>query len=89
MSQHSPEPRKYLVAMIAGAVGGGVIVAVATKALPRIMAQLMEQMMSEMPQHMMAQMKAEGLEPFDMCQRMMANFKAAQSSEDSTAQGQN
>ncbi len=85
MSQHSREPRQYLVAMIVGAVVGGVVVAVATKAIPRIMAQ----MMSEMPQKMMAQMKAEGLEPADMCQRMMANFKPAQPSEESTVQSQN
>ncbi len=83
------QPRQYFMVLIAGAVIGGLIVAIATKALPRIMAQLMEQMMSGMPQRMMAQMKAEGLEPFEMCQRMMANCQAAQASESLTAQSQN
>jgi hypothetical protein len=63
--------------MIVGAVVGGIVVAVATKALPRIMSQ------------MMAQMKAGGHDPADMCQRMMANFKPAQPSEESTAPSQN
>lgn len=85
MSEHRTEPRKYLIAMIVGAVAGGIVVAVAAKAIPRIMSQMMAQMMSEMPQLMMAQMKAEGLEPAEMCQRMMANFKSAQPSEGSTA----
>ncbi len=79
MAQHNTEPRKYLVAMIIGVIIGGLMVAVATKALPRIMAQLMKQMMSEMPQRMMAQMKAEGIDPMDMCQRMIANFNQQQS----------
>jgi hypothetical protein len=83
--QPSAEPRKYLVAVIVGAVVGGIVVAVATRALPRIMSQLMEQMMAEMPQRMMDQMRAEGLEPADMCQRMMANFKASQAKEGAPA----
>ena len=86
MSPQSIEPRKYLIAMIVGAVVGGIVVAVATKALPRIMSQLMAQMMAEMPQRMMDQMRAEGLEPAEMCLRMMANFKASQSNEGSPVQ---
>ena len=87
MSQHSTEPRKYLIAMIVGGVAGGIVVAIATKAIPRIMSQLMAQMMAEMPQRMMDQMRAEGLEPDEMCQRMMANCKSAQAGEGLTAQG--
>ncbi len=89
MSNHDTEPRKYLAVMLVGAVAGGIVVAVVTRAIPRIMSQMMKQMMSEMPQRMMAQMRAEGIDPAEMCQCMMANFKAAQSSEDSTAQSQN
>jgi hypothetical protein len=85
MSLQSTEPRKYLAALIVGAVVGGVVVAVTTKALPRIMSQLMEQMMAEMPQRMMDQMRTEGLEPAEMCQRMMVNFKASQSQEGAPA----
>ena len=87
MSNHSTETRKYLVAMLAGAVAGGIVVTVATKAIPRIMSQMMARMMSEMPQRMMAQMRAEGIEPAEMCQRMLANFSLSQSSEASAEQG--
>lgn len=82
MTPDGTESRKYLATLIIGAVIGGVVVAVATKAIPRIMSQLMAQMMAEMPQRMMDQMRAEGLEPAEMCQRMMANFKQMQMNED-------
>ncbi len=68
------EPPKYLIAVVLGAVIGGIIVAIMTKAIPKIMSEMMAQMMSEMPQNMMARMKAEGIDPAEMCQRMMANF---------------
>ena len=87
MSSPNTERGRYLVVLILGAVAGGLIVAVATKAIPKIMSGLMEQMMSEMPQKMRAYMQAEGIDPAEMCQRMMANFNPSQSSEASTAQG--
>ena len=68
------EPQRYLIAVMLGAVIGGIIVAIVTRAIPKIMSQMMSQMMSEMPQKMMAQMKAEGIDPAEMCQRMMANY---------------
>ncbi len=63
------------------------MVAIVTKAIPKIMSKMMSQMMSEMPQKMMAQMKAEGIDPAEMCQRMMANFDQRQSTKASTDQG--
>jgi len=36
--------KKYLVAALFGAIGGGIIVALATRAIPRIMSQMMAQM---------------------------------------------
>jgi hypothetical protein len=60
---------------------GGIVVAIATKAIPKIMSRMMSQMMSEMPQKMMAQMKAEGINPAEMCQHMLANFNQPPSSE--------
>ena len=83
MTSDGTETRKYLAALIIGAVIGGVVVAIATRAIPRIMSQLMAQMMAEMPQRMMDQMRAEGLEPAEMCQRMMANFMPTRTNEDS------
>ncbi len=49
----------YLVAGVIGAVWGGLVVAIATKALPRIMAGMMKQMMP----NMMMQMKECGCSP--------------------------
>ncbi len=63
------------------------MVAIVTKAIPKIMSGMMSQMMSEMPQKMMAQMKAEGLDPAEMCQRMMANFTQRQSTTASPDEG--
>ncbi len=81
------EPQRYLAAVVLGAVIGGIIVAIVTKALPKIMSEMMTQMMSEMPQKMMAQMKAEGIDPPEMCQRMMANFNQRQSTTASPDEG--
>ncbi len=68
------DPKRYLIAVMLGAVVGGIMVAIVTKAIPKIMSEMMAQMMSQMPQNMMARMKAEGIDPTEMCQRMMANF---------------
>jgi hypothetical protein len=38
----------YLLAAGLGAVGGGLIVALATKAIPKMMSKMMENMMSQM-----------------------------------------
>ena len=45
------------LAVVIGAVGGGLLVAIATRALPRLMSGMM--------QNMMAQMKKEGVNPAD------------------------
>jgi hypothetical protein len=52
----------YLLAAAAGALGGGFLVAVATKAVPKMMSKMMAGMM----QNMMAQMGEEGCEPVDI-----------------------
>ena len=49
---------KYLLVAALGAVGGGLVMALATKALPR--------MMSGMMQNMMSQMGGEGCNPAEM-----------------------
>jgi len=52
-----PKPLNgYLLASALGAIGGGIVVAIATKAIPKIMSAMMEQMMPRM----MKQMKENG-----------------------------
>ena len=57
------DPHKSCVsAALLGAVGGGIIVALATRALPKMMSQ----MMSGMMQNMMSQMGEAGCDPAEM-----------------------
>ena len=56
--------KRYILAVILGAIAGGVIVALATKAIPKIMADIME--------NMMTRMEKSGHNPAEMCQQMMA-----------------
>ena len=60
--------RGYIIATLLGAIGGGLIVALLTRAIPKIMSRMMTGMM----QNMMARMKEEGCNPAEMCQQMMA-----------------
>jgi hypothetical protein len=72
---YSPSPaRGYVVAALLGAVGGGLIVALATRALPKIISQVMAEMMSNMPPMMMQRMKDAGCNPAEMCQQMCGSF---------------
>lgn len=48
MSDTDSSPRKYLFTFTLGAIAGGIIVAYATKAMPKIMSGMMRNMMSEM-----------------------------------------
>ncbi|MGC9397327.1 MAG: hypothetical protein ACP5J4_20985 [Anaerolineae bacterium] len=66
----------YAVAALLGAVAGGVTVTLAAHLLPKVMGQMMDKMMAEFPRRMMAQMQAAGRDPMEMCQRMMAEFRA-------------
>ena len=50
--------RKYAIVVALGAVGGGLLVALATKAIPRMMPKMMR--------NMMAQMGGEGCSPAEM-----------------------
>jgi hypothetical protein len=51
--------RGYILAAMLGAIGGGIFVLFATKAIPKMMSQMMPEMM----QNMMAQMRAKGCSP--------------------------
>ena len=68
--QQKPKLWGYVFAALLGALAGGALVAIAGRMIPK----LMEKMMAEFPKRMMAQMRAEGLDPGEMCQRMMAEF---------------
>jgi len=62
MNPTNPHKRNYLIAAIFGAVGGGLFVAITTKAIPKIM----QAMMSNMMQDMMGQMGEAGCDPAEI-----------------------
>ncbi len=84
--QHSNSSKRgYILAAFAGALGGGIAVALATKAIPRIASQMMNEMMSKMPRLMMEKMKSEGFDPAEVCAHMRKMF--AELDEQQTAKG--
>jgi hypothetical protein len=58
MRNTSSRNKGYVLAALLGAIGGGLIVALATRAIPK--------MMSGMMQNMMAQMGEDGCNPAEM-----------------------
>jgi hypothetical protein len=62
MNDASLYHRRYLLAAGLGAMAGGVLVAVATRAIPGMMSH----MMSNMMQNMMARLEARGCDPAQM-----------------------
>ncbi len=74
MQYSNPSKRGYILAAFAGALGGGIAVALVTKAIPRLLSQIMNEMMSKMPGLMMEHMKSEGFDPAEMCARMRKMF---------------
>ena len=56
------QQRNYILATVLSALGGGLVVALATRAVPKIMSE----MMSGMMRNMMAQMEAAGCDPAEM-----------------------
>ena len=61
MNTKSDQTKGYTVAFLLGAIGGGLFVTLATKAIPRMMSQ----MMSGMMRNMMAGMRENGCDPSD------------------------
>ena len=53
----------FLLAVLLGALGGGVFVLVVTRAIPKIMSRMMANMMPRMMQNIREQMKASGCSP--------------------------
>jgi len=48
MSEGDFNLRKYMLAVSIGAVGGGILAALATRAIPKMMSGMMQNMMSHM-----------------------------------------
>ncbi len=59
MTNLSSQTKKIILAALLGTIGGGVLVAVATRAVPKIMSGMMEGMM----RNMMSRMKESGCAP--------------------------
>ena len=62
MNAVSDQRKGYAVAFLLGAVGGGLCVALATRAVPRMMSR----MMSGMMQNMTSGMRESGCDPSEM-----------------------
>ncbi len=58
MRDQGSHSRKYMLAFGLGAIGGGLLLAWATNAMPKMMPRMM--------QNMMAQMRGEGCDPKEM-----------------------
>ncbi len=58
MGENGSNAKKYALAFAVGAIGGGITIAWATRA--------MSKMMSGMMQNMMARMREEGCDPLEM-----------------------
>jgi hypothetical protein len=67
----------YLLAAMIGAVGGGLLVALATKAVPMAMSKMMSGIMLQM----MGQIRKNGFDPTEMCKKVMKGFAESQPEE--------
>ena len=58
MSETDTNRRSYILTALVGAIGGGLVVALASRAIPK--------MMSKMMQNMMSNMREGGCDPAEM-----------------------
>jgi hypothetical protein len=62
MDTISDQRKKYAITFLLGAMGGGLFVTLATKAIPKMMSQ----MMSGMMQNMISHMSESGFDPSEI-----------------------
>lgn len=62
MNTMSDQRKNYAVTFLLGAIGGGILVTLATKAIPKMVTQIMSGMM----QNMMSHMSESGCDPSEM-----------------------
>jgi hypothetical protein len=68
MKETTSKRRLHLGSALLGAICGGILVIITTKAIPTMLAKLMSGMMEMMK----SKMEACGCNPQEMCQKMMA-----------------
>ena len=66
MNASNEQGKNYAVAMLFGAIGGGLLVALVTRAIPKMMSQMMDHMMGGMMRNMMNHMRESGFDPSEM-----------------------
>jgi hypothetical protein len=81
MYNNQTSARGYMLAGTLAALAGGLLAALAAKALLRRLRQRMGEMMSQMPKFMLGQMKEHGCNPAEMCQQMSRLFAEASDTE--------
>ncbi len=74
MRNSGSSKRGYILVAVVSALGGGIAVALVTKAIPRLVSQILNEMMSKVPRLMTEHMKSEGFDPAEMCQQMRKLF---------------
>jgi len=70
MMQTVSKQNLHITSVLLGALGGGILVLVATKAIPTMLSSLISAMMGKM----ISRMEACSCNPQEVCQKMMAAF---------------
>ncbi len=74
MKQTVSQSGLHFGSVLLGAIGGGILVIIATRAIPTMLANFLSAMIGKMTAHL----EAGGCNPPEMCQKMMSAFTEAQ-----------